>query len=44
MEEAHEDEKGKEEIEFQDDINENPNSVEPEVTYKEFTDSSSGES
>jgi transcription termination/antitermination protein NusG len=44
MEEAHEDEKGKEVIEFQDDINENPNSVEPEVTYKEFTDSSSGES
>lgn len=44
MEEAHEDEKGQEEIEFEDDIKENPNSVEPEVTYKEFTDSSSGES
>jgi transcriptional antiterminator NusG len=44
MEEAHEDEKGQEEIEFEDDINENPNSVEPEVTYKEFTSSSSGES
>jgi transcriptional antiterminator NusG len=46
MEEAHEDERGQEEIKFEDDINENENtnSVEPEVTYKEFTDSNSRES
>lgn len=44
MEEAHKDEKGQEEIEFEDDSNENPNSIEPEVTYKEPTKPSSGES
>ena len=44
MEEAHEDERGQEEIKFEDDVNENPSSIEPKVTYKEFADSNSEES
>jgi transcriptional antiterminator NusG len=44
IEEAQEDEKGQEEIEFEDDINENPNFVEPQVTSEQHTSASSGES
>jgi transcriptional antiterminator NusG len=44
IEEAQEDEKGQEEIEFEHDINENPNFVEPQVTSKRHTNASSGES
>jgi len=44
IEEAQEDEKAKEEIEFEHDINENPNFVEPQVTSKRHTNASSGES
>jgi transcription termination/antitermination protein NusG len=44
IEEAQEDEKAQEEIEFEHDINENPNSVEPQVTSKRHTNASSGES
>ncbi len=44
IEEAQEDEKTQEEIEFEHDINENPNSVEPQVTSKRHTNASSGES
>ncbi len=44
IEEAQEDEKGQEEIEFEDDINENPNFVEPQVTSEQHTTASSGES
>lgn len=44
IEEAQEDEKGHEEIEFEDDINENPNLVEPQVTSEQHTSASSGES
>lgn len=44
IEEAQEDEKGHEEIEFEDDINENPNFVEPQVTSEKHTSASSGES
>ena len=44
IEEAHEDEKAQEEIEFEHDINENPNFVEPQVTSKRHTNASSGES
>jgi transcriptional antiterminator NusG len=44
IEEAQEDEKAQEEIEFEHDINENPNFVEPQVTSKRHTNASSGES
>src|SRR5215211_7867425 len=44
IEEAQEDEKGQEEIEFEHDINENPNFVEPQVTSEQHTNASSGES
>jgi transcriptional antiterminator NusG len=44
IEEAQEDEKGQEEIEFEHDINENPNFVEPQATSKRHTNASSGES
>jgi transcriptional antiterminator NusG len=44
MEDAQEDEKGQEEIKFEDDINENPNFVEPKVTSEQHTTASSGES
>jgi transcription termination/antitermination protein NusG len=44
IEEAQENEKGQEEIEFEDDINENPNFVEPQVTSEQHTSPSSGES
>ena len=44
IEEAQEDEKTQEEIEFEHDINENPNFVEPQVTSKRHTNASSGES
>jgi transcriptional antiterminator NusG len=44
IEEAQEDEKGQEEIEFEDDIKENPNFVEPQVTSEQHTSASSGES
>ena len=44
IEEAQEDEKAQEEIEFEHDINENPNFVEPQVTSEQHTNSSSGES
>jgi transcription termination/antitermination protein NusG len=44
IEEAQEDEKGQEEIEFEDDINENPNFVEPQVSSEQHTSASSGES
>jgi transcriptional antiterminator NusG len=44
IEEAHEDEKAQGEIEFEHDINENPNFVEPQVTSKRHTNASSGES
>ncbi len=43
-EEAQEDEKGQEEIEFEDDINENPNFVEPQVTPEQLTTAGSRES
>jgi transcription termination/antitermination protein NusG len=41
--EAQENEKGQEEIEFEDDINENSNIVEPGVTSEHHTTASSGE-
>ena len=44
IEETQEDEKAQEEIEFEHDINENPNFVEPQVTSKRHTNASSGES
>jgi transcriptional antiterminator NusG len=45
IDEAQEDEKRQEEIEFEDDVNENANFVEPQVTSKQHTTvSSSGES
>jgi transcription termination/antitermination protein NusG len=45
IEEAQEDEKAQEEIEFEHDINENPNFVEPQVTSERHnTNASSGES
>ncbi|HET6808288.1 MAG TPA: transcription elongation factor Spt5 [Nitrososphaera sp.] len=44
IEEAQEDEKGQEQIEFEDDTNENPNIVEPQVTSEEHVTASSGES
>ena len=44
MEGAQEDERGQEEIQFEDDVNENPNSVEPGVTYEKSVTSNSGES
>lgn len=44
IEEAQEDGKGQEEIEFEDDINENPNFVEPQVSSEQHTSASSGES
>jgi transcription termination/antitermination protein NusG len=44
IEEAQEDEKGQEQIEFEDDINENSNIVGPQVTSKEHVTASSGES
>jgi transcription elongation factor SPT5 len=44
IEEAQEDEKGQEQIEFEDDINENPNIVKPQVTSEEHVTASSGES
>jgi transcriptional antiterminator NusG len=44
MEGAQEDERGQEEIELEDDVNENPNSVEPGVTYEKSATSSSVES
>ncbi|HEX2472485.1 MAG TPA: transcription elongation factor Spt5 [Nitrososphaera sp.] len=43
IEEAQEDEKGQEETEFEDDINENSNIVEPGVTSEQHTTASSGE-
>jgi transcription termination/antitermination protein NusG len=43
IEEAQEDEKGQEQIEFEDDINENPNIVEPQVTSEQHVTASSGE-
>lgn len=44
IEEAQEDEKGQEQIEFEDGINENPNIVEPQVTSEQHVTASSGES
>ena len=44
IEEAQEDEKAQEEIEFEHDISENPNFVKPQVTSEQHTNSSSGES
>lgn len=44
IEEAQEDEKGQEQIEFEDDINENPNFVEPQVTSEQHATASYGES
>ena len=44
IEEAQEDEKGQEEIEFEDhDIKENPNFVEPQATSQQYTNASSSE-
>src|SRR3712207_5298322 len=43
IEEAQED-KGQEQIEFEDDINENPNFVEPQVTSEQHATASYGES
>jgi transcriptional antiterminator NusG len=44
IEEAQEDEKGQEQIEFEDDINENSNFVEPQVISEQHATASSGES
>jgi transcription termination/antitermination protein NusG len=44
IEETQQDEKGQEEIEFEDAINENPNFVEAQVTSEQDTTASSGES
>jgi transcriptional antiterminator NusG len=44
IEQAQEDEKGQEEIEFEEETNENPNLVEPEVTSEQHITASSGES
>jgi transcription termination/antitermination protein NusG len=43
IEEAQEDEKGQEKIEFEDDINENSNIVEPGITSEQQSTASSGE-
>lgn len=43
IEETQEDQKGQEKIEFEDDINENSNIVEPGITSEQHTTASSGE-
>lgn len=43
IEETQEDQKGQEKIEFEDDINENSNIVEPGITSEQHTSASSGE-
>jgi transcriptional antiterminator NusG len=43
IEETKEDQKGQEKIEFEDDINENSNNIEPGITSEQHTTASSGE-